>query len=193
MTLLDERRQQMFPTLDAIQVATAQHFASGPARRFAANELVFDVGEHAPAWLVMDGMIELVRRDGLGHEGAIIIQGAGQLTGETSQLSGRASLAAGRAGPDGCVAIPFDAAHLRALVIGSADLGEIVMRAFILRRVGLIEAGGSGSILVGRPELSEFFTIAGFSGAQRLSAYRARCIRQCGGAGTGGTLCHQTR
>ena len=162
MTLLDERRQQMFPTLDAIQLATAQHFASGPARRFAANEMVFDVGEHAPAWLVMEGAIEVMRRDGLGHEGAIIVQGAGQLTGETSQLSGRASLAAGRAGPDGCVAIPFDAAHLRALVIGSADLGEIVMRAFILRRVGLIETGGSGSILVGRPNSANLSRLQGF-------------------------------
>jgi thioredoxin reductase (NADPH) len=163
MTLFDERRQQMFPTLDAIQIATARQFASGAPRRFGANEMVFDVGEHdAPAWLVMEGTIEVVRRDGLGHEGAIVTQGAGQLTGEVSQLSGRASLAAGRAGPDGCVAIPFDAAHLRALVIGSADLGETVMRAFILRRVGLIETGGSGSILVGRPDSADLSRLQGF-------------------------------
>jgi thioredoxin reductase (NADPH) len=163
MTLLDERRNQMFPTLDAIQVATARQFASGGPRRFGANEVVFDVGEpNAPAWLVVEGTIDVVRRDGLGHEGAIVTQGAGQLTGEVSQLSGRAALAAGRAGPDGCVAIPFDAAHLRALVIGSADLGEMVMRAFILRRVGLIESGGSGSILVGRPDSADLSRLQGF-------------------------------
>jgi thioredoxin reductase (NADPH) len=103
-----------------------------------------------------------VRRDGLGHECAIVTQGAGQLTGEVAQLSGRAALAAGRAGPDGCVAIPFDAAHLRALVIGSAELGETVMRAFILRRVGLIESGGSGSILVGRPDSADLSRLQGF-------------------------------
>jgi thioredoxin reductase (NADPH) len=163
MTLLNERRHQMFPTLDATQVATARYFASGGPRRFGANEVVFDVGERdVPAWLVVEGRIELLRRDGLGHEDAITIQGAGQLTGEVSQLSGRATLAAGRAGPDGCVAIPFDAAHLRALVIGSADLGEMVMRAFILRRVGLIEAGGSGSILVGRPDSAGLSRLQGF-------------------------------
>jgi thioredoxin reductase (NADPH) len=47
----------------------------------------------------MEGVIEVVRRDGLGHEAAIITQGAGELTGEVSRLSGRAALAAGRAGP----------------------------------------------------------------------------------------------
>jgi thioredoxin reductase (NADPH) len=113
-------------------------------------------------WLVVAGVIEAVRRDGLGHEGAITIQGPGQLTGEVSQLSGRASLAAGRTGPHGCVAIPFDAAYLRTLVIGAADLGETVMRASILRRDGLIETGGSGSILVGRPDSPNFSRLQGF-------------------------------
>ena len=42
------------------------------------------------------------------------------------------------------------AAHLRALVVGSAEIGEIVMRAFILRRTSFITEGGVGSILVGR-------------------------------------------
>ena len=165
MTLLDERRKQMFPTLDAIQVATARRFASGaPAGSVPMKWSLMLANATRPRWLVVEGAIEVVRRDGLGHEGAIVTQGIGQLTGEVSQLSGRASLAAGRAGPDGCVAIPFDAAHLRALVIGSADLGETVMRAFILRRVGLIETGGSGSILVGRPDSAEPFALAGLSG-----------------------------
>jgi thioredoxin reductase (NADPH) len=163
MTSLDERRQQMFPTFDPIQVTTARQFASGVPRRFSPNETIFDVGEpNVPAWLVIEGAVDVVRRDGLGHEAAIVTQGVGQLTGEVSQLSGRAALAAGRAGPDGCVAIPFDAAHLRALVIGSADLGEMVMRAFILRRVGLIETGGSGSILVGRPDSAGLSRLQGF-------------------------------
>ena len=63
----------------------------------------------------------------------------------------RVVLATGRAGPEGCTALPFDAAHLRALVVGSAELGEMIMRAFILRRVGLIQDGGVGPVLVGRP------------------------------------------
>jgi thioredoxin reductase (NADPH) len=163
MTLLDERRHQMFPTLDLPQTEVARRFASGAASTFDAGETVFDVGQRGvPAWLVLEGAIDVLRRDGLGHEAAIITLGAGQFTGEVSQLSGRAALAAGRAGPDGCTAIPFDAAHLRALVIGSADVGEVIMRAFILRRVGLIEAGGSGSVLVGRPGSPDLLRLQGF-------------------------------
>ncbi len=115
---------------------------AAPARAFAPGEILFDIGErHAPTWLVLEGAIELTRRDGLDQMAAITSQGVGEFTGEVSQLAGRASLAAGRAGAEGCTALPFDAAHLRALVVGSAELGEIVMRAFILRRVALIEAG----------------------------------------------------
>jgi thioredoxin reductase (NADPH) len=54
-----------------------------------------------------------------------------------------------RAGPEGCLAYPFDAAHLRALVIGSAEIGELMMRAFILRRAALLEGGGAGSVVLG--------------------------------------------
>jgi len=163
MSLIDTRLDQMFPVLDAAQIATAQRFASDVERTFAAGETVFDIGEHnAPVWLILSGSIVVVRRDGLGHEKPITTQTAGQFTGEVSQLAGRASLAAGTAGPEGCTALPLDAAHLRALVIGSADLGEIVMRALILRRVGLIEGGASGSVLVGRPGEANLTRLQGF-------------------------------
>src|SRR5258707_13434711 len=142
MSLVETRRAQMFPELTQAQIDAARRFASGGPRRFAPGEVAFAVGDrNAPAWLVLDGSIEVVRRDGLGHESTITTLGAGQFTGEVGLLGGRAAIAAGRAGPQGCAALPFDAAHVRALVIGSADLGELVMRAFILRRVGLIEAG----------------------------------------------------
>jgi len=117
---------------------------------------------------VLEGAIEVVRRDGRGHESTIAVETVGQISGEVSQLAGRPSLATGRAGPAGARVVPFDAPHLRALVIGSADLGETVMRAFILRRVALIEAGGSGSVLIGRPDapdlvrLQEFLTRNGY-------------------------------
>jgi thioredoxin reductase (NADPH) len=163
MTLLDSRRNQMFPTLDPVEVEAARRFASGDSRTFDPGEIVFDVGERdAPAWLVLRGTIEVVRRDGLDRETPIVVDGPGQFTGEVSQLAGRASLAAGRAGPGGCTALPFDAAHLRALVIGSADIGETVMRAFILRRVGLIETAGAGSVLLGHPGAPDLVRLQGF-------------------------------
>ncbi len=163
MALIDTRRSQMFPVLSTAQIETAKRFASGEPQRFAPGELMFDVGErHAPAWLVLEGSIEASRHDGRGRELPIAVEGAGQFSGEVSQLAGRPSMAAGRAGPAGASAVPFDAAHLRALVIGSAELGEIVMRAFILRRVALIEASGSGSVLIGRPGTRELVRLEGF-------------------------------
>ena len=151
MSTLDTRRPQMLPVFDADQIATARRFANGAARSFAPGAPMYEVGEvHGPVWLVVEGSISTVRRDGLGHERHVTVHQVGQFTGEVSQLAGRGSLAAGKAGPTGCTALPFDTAHLRALIIGAAELGEIIMRAFILRRVALIENDASGSILVGR-------------------------------------------
>jgi thioredoxin reductase (NADPH) len=99
-------------------------------------------GRFAPAWLVIEGEIDVVRRDGLDHEAAITTHGAGQITGELSQLSGRPSIARGRAGVRGCVAVSFDAAHLRALVVGSAEVGEVI----VIRRGGSRARGTPGCI-----------------------------------------------
>ena len=163
MSIIDTRREQMFPVLDAAQVETAKRFASGPEQVFAPGDAVFDVSEpNAPAWLVLKGAIEVVRRDGLAREVAITTHHAGQFSGEVNQLAGRGYLATGRAGPEGCTALPFDGPHVRALMVGSADVGEIMMRAFILRRVGLIEEGGAGSVLVGNPGTPDLVRLQGF-------------------------------
>ena len=163
MATIDTRHDQMFPVLDAAQIATASRFASGPAQDFAPGEPIFTIDAAAgPSWLVLKGSIEVTRRDGLDGSAPVTIERAGQFSGEISQLSGRGSLAEGHAGPEGCTALPFDPAHLRALLIGSAELGEIVMRAFILRRVALLEAGGSGAVLVGRPGSPDIVRLQNF-------------------------------
>ena len=165
MSVIKTRGHQLFPVLDAVQIDTAKRFASGPSREFAPGEMVYDVAERlVPVWLVLKGSIDVVRRDGLNHEAAITSLGPGQFSGEVSQLAGAATLASGRAGPEGCTALPFDGAHVRALMVGSAEVGEIMMRAFILRRVGLIEEGGVGSVLVGTPGTPELVRLEGFLG-----------------------------
>jgi thioredoxin reductase (NADPH) len=163
MSDLHSRDHQMFPVLTAAQIETARRFASGPARTFAPGDTLYAIGTRdAPAWLVLDGTIEVMRRDGLEAEVLLTTHHAGQFSGEVNQLAGRASIAAGTAGPDGCTALPYDAAHLRALMIGSAEIGEIVMRALILRRVGLIEQGGAGTILIGVPGSPDIVRLQGF-------------------------------
>ncbi|WP_404479345.1 FAD-dependent oxidoreductase [Novosphingobium sp. BL-52-GroH] len=169
MSTIDTREYQMFPVLNAPEIAQARRFASGPERRFAPGEPVYAIGDReSPTWLVVEGGIEVLRRDGLSREARITTHGPGQFTGEINQLAGRPSIAGGRAGSEGCTALPIDAAHLRALMIGSAELGETVMRALILRRVGLIEEGGAGTVLIGVPgspdvlRLGEFLRRSGY-------------------------------
>jgi thioredoxin reductase (NADPH) len=163
MSLIETRGHQMFPVLEPAQIETAKRFASGSVRNFAPGEAVFEPGQRGvPMWLVLNGSIEVVRRDGLNREAPVIVHGAGQFSGEVSQLAGREALAAARAGAQGCTAIPFDAAHVRALLIGSADIGEMIMRAFILRRVALIEEGGVGSVLIGEPGSREVVSLQDF-------------------------------
>jgi len=160
--LLEDRKSQLFPTLTPRQLEFAVRFASGPVRRFEAGEKVFDVGDrNAGVWLVAEGGIIATRRDGLGRELLFATCGPGQFSGEVSELGGQASLAAACAAPEGCVAYPFDAPHLRALLIGSADIGELMMRAFILRRVALLEGGSVGSVILGEAGSSDTVRLRG--------------------------------
>jgi thioredoxin reductase (NADPH) len=163
LALIDTRRNQMFPNLTPGQIELARRFASGEPRVFAPGEVVFDIGQkNVPVWLVLEGAIDVVRRDARGEDLPITAETPGQFSGEVAQLSGRPTLAAGRASAAGVTAIPFDPAHLRALVIGSAEVGETIMRALILRRVALLEEGGVGSILIGRPGAPVLVRLEGF-------------------------------
>lgn len=157
------RAHQMFPVLTAFQIETARRFASGPPRDFAPGETVYATGDrNVPVWLVLAGSIDVLRRDGLDEDAPITTHDAGQFTGEVSQIDGRASLASARAGHGRATLLPFDPPDLRALMIGSAEIGEIVMRALILRRVGLIEQGGSGTVLIGAPGDPQLLRLQGF-------------------------------
>ncbi|CBJ34898.1 FAD-dependent oxidoreductase [Ralstonia solanacearum] len=159
----EDRRHQIFPVLTPAQVDAARRFASGPPRHFTASEIVFGTGErNVPVWLVLEGSIEVQRRDGLDEATPVTTHRVGQFTGEVSQIDGRASIASARAGLDGATLLPFDPPHLRALMVGSAEVGEIVMRALILRRVRLIEHGGSGTILIGAPDDPHLLRLQGF-------------------------------
>src|SRR5439155_919969 len=70
---------------------------------------------------------------------------------EVSTLSGRHALVDAHAEEDvETLLVPPE--QLRALIIPEADLGVRIVRALILRRVGLIEAGASGPALIGEPQ-----------------------------------------
>src|SRR5262249_26057240 len=127
MSIIKTRAHQLFPVFDGSQLHTARRFASGAERKFVPGEVIYNPGERdVPTWLVLKGSISVARRDGLNHDTTITVLGPGQFSGEVSQLAGAATLASATAGPEGCTALPFDAAHVRALMVGSAEIGEVM-------------------------------------------------------------------
>jgi thioredoxin reductase (NADPH) len=98
-----------------------------------------------PFFLVKAGRLEAVRPSDTG-ETRIAEQGPGQFTGEVTMLSGRRALVRIRVIEPGEV-IELSRENLLALVQTDSEFGEIIMRAFILRRVELI-AHGLGDVVV---------------------------------------------
>jgi thioredoxin reductase (NADPH) len=162
MAPISDRSAQRFPRLREAQLDTVKRFAGTEPRRFSSRESIFDVGERGvPTWFVLEGSADLFSRDGLNQETPLRKLETGDFTGELQQLGDMPSLTGARAGPDGCVALPLDAERVRALIVGSAELGECIMRALILRRVGLLERG-LGPVLLGRAGSPEILRLQAF-------------------------------
>src|SRR6185295_18418864 len=96
-----------------------------------------------------------------GNREDIVHHLPGMMAGELSQLAGGPSFVEARAAPEGCEAIPFDASHIRSLIVGHAEVGELLMRAFILRRVALIQAG-AGTVIIGRSDSADSIRLQNF-------------------------------
>jgi thioredoxin reductase (NADPH) len=144
--IIATRGAQMFPRLTDEELTRLAKF--GEPRSYRAGEKVAQVGKVPPGLqLILSGQLEVTQHDRAGEASHIVTHERGNFTGELAQLSGRPSLVDAVALTDvEAVAIPPD--RLRALLIAEADLGERLMRALILRRVGLIESG-AGPIVVG--------------------------------------------
>jgi thioredoxin reductase (NADPH) len=144
---LEKRGYQIYPTLHAADIAAMERF--GTARSYAHGEAVIVAGKTCYGlMLVLHGAIAMYRTDGLNEPTHFITYRAGQFAGEVAQLSGRAPLANGYAeGPSEVLVVPPES--LRALLVAHADLGERIVRALILRRVGLIEQNAGGPTIIG--------------------------------------------
>jgi thioredoxin reductase (NADPH) len=150
----------MFPELTEPEIARIHRF--GTVLRYKRGSRLFAAGEPGPGmFVVLKGAVSISQRDGLGHVVPIARQGPGQFLAEVAQLSGRHALVDGHADEDVEVLL-VPPSQLRALIIAEADLGERIVRALILRRVGLIESGASGPVLIGRPETAELLRLQNF-------------------------------
>jgi len=155
---LATRGDQMFLRFTDAEIERLSRF--GELHSYRAGEMLARVGEAGPGvMLILSGQVEVTRPDGPSRE-HIVTHERGNFMGELAQLSGRPYLVDERALTDvEAVAIPPD--RLRALLIAEADLGERIMRALILRRVGLIEAG-AGPVVIGNEADADVLRLVNF-------------------------------
>jgi thioredoxin reductase (NADPH) len=156
---IEHRRPQMFPRLSDARIERTRRF--GTLESWKAGETMFRAGEPGLGIrVILGGNVLLTRRDGLGQSHFLAELSRGEFLGETAQLTGKPYLVDGYALKD-VDAILISPAQVRALLIEEAQLGEIIMRALILRRAGLVQEG-SGPVLIGQASDTETLALEGF-------------------------------
>ncbi len=159
LPLTRSRSEEIFPVLTPEQhhrVAERGHL-----RATQGGEVLVEQGDSVvPFFLVVSGEIEIVRPLGAA-ETLIAVFGPGQFTGEVNMLSRRRALFRMRVAQSGEV-IELDRQQMLALVQNDAEIGEIVMRAFILRRVELMAAGMGDAVLLGSNHSADTLRIKEF-------------------------------
>jgi thioredoxin reductase (NADPH) len=159
-SIIDTRHDQMFPNLETSEIERVRRF--GEVQSIGAGEALASVGNvgHGLS-IILSGEVEVTQHDRSGRGAVIVTHGPGAFLGELAQLAGHPSLVDARArGPVQALIISPD--RLRALLIAEAELGERIMRALILRRVGLLETGAGGPVIVGRAESGDVLRLENF-------------------------------
>jgi thioredoxin reductase (NADPH) len=157
---LASRGHQIFPTLSTDDLRRVRRF--GVPRRWHDGDKVFRACVDSPGMIVvLRGHLVCSRTDALGNHVEVVDYGPGQFSGEVAQLSGRPPLVDATAVGE-LDALVLDPPSIRALLMAEAELGERVMRAFILRRVFLLSGHPGGPILIGPAAHAGLFELENF-------------------------------
>jgi thioredoxin reductase (NADPH) len=141
------REAQTFPHLTPEMLARLAPY--GHEERLAAGTLLFERGQRSvDFFVVLAGSVEIYDHDQDGRVNVFTVHGERQFTGELDLFNNREILVSGRAGAHSRV-LRVKRADFRRMVTAETDIGEIIMRAFILRRVGLIRHVQGGVVLIG--------------------------------------------
>ena len=144
--LIAPQEEQVFPVLTAAQIGRLE--THGKRRKVQRDEVLIEAGsQHYPLFAVLSGELEVVRNSCAGEELATTHR-QGQFSGELNLVTGRRGLATVRVTQPGEV-IEVARDSLLGLLQTDAELSEIFMRAFILRRVALIDRGFGDVVVLG--------------------------------------------
>jgi thioredoxin reductase (NADPH) len=137
---------QAFPVLTPGQIDRVR--AMSKLRRVTVGEILFEPGTRdVPFFVLLSGAMEIVQPE-LAGELLIATHHAGEFTGEMTMISGRRCLVRGRITEAGDF-LELSSQGLRSLIAKDAELSDIFMRAFIIRRLELIRLGYGNVILMG--------------------------------------------
>ncbi|MGA6932506.1 MAG: FAD-dependent oxidoreductase [Pseudolabrys sp.] len=159
-SIIEARREQAFPTLELSEIERMRRF--GTLRSYKSGDILAQAGKVSEGFtVILSGKVAVARHASSGQGPLIVRHVAGSFLGELAQLAGRPALVDAHAeGPVEALVIPPD--RLRALMIAEAELGERIMRALIIRRIGLLEEGSGGPVIIGHSESSDVLRLAGF-------------------------------
>ncbi|AQR73998.1 cyclic nucleotide-binding domain-containing thioredoxin-disulfide reductase [Sphingomonas sp. LM7] len=154
------REAQTFPLLSAEMLARVAAF--GGEEMFAHGALLFRRGDRSVDFFVcLEGGIEILDADVRGRETAVHVHVPRQFSGELDLFNDRTILVTARARGETRV-LRVGRAEFRRMMAAEPDIGEIIMRAFILRRVGMLLHGTAGVALVGPGHASDTARIETF-------------------------------
>jgi thioredoxin reductase (NADPH) len=149
----------MFPTLTPAQIERIQ--SHGVVRQVASGETLVEAGDPVvPFFVVKSGEIEIIRPSSLGDT-LVVVHGPGKFTGEINMILGRRSLMRARVSESGDV-VQLTREQLLGLVQDDAEIGELVMRAYIYRRIELAAQGIGDVVLIGSVHSSATLRIKEF-------------------------------
>lgn len=164
------REAQTFPTLSEDQIARAARF--GSVENLPQGKVLFERGDRTvDFFIVLVGNIEIYEHTRSGRN-VFTTHRERQFTGELDLFNDREILVGGRMGADGRV-IRIDRPQFRKLLAAEPDIGEIVMRAFILRRVGLIRHEQGSVTVIGAPRAADTLRLRRFL---RRNGYPVRAL-----------------
>ncbi|HZZ37601.1 MAG TPA: FAD-dependent oxidoreductase [Acidobacteriaceae bacterium] len=154
-----DRQAEAFPVLTPAQIARIRSHAS--VRSVQAGEILFESGRAGMScFVVISGKLD-ISMFGLSGEQVFVTYGPGQFSGEVVLISGARALSRGRvAEPGEFLELTADA--LRAMIARDAELSDIFMRAFLLRRIALVSEGLGNVIVLGSQHSSNTLRLREF-------------------------------
>lgn len=137
---------QMWPVLTALEIDRARPY--GRARRVEVGEVLYRPGEVGrPCFILLSVSLEIVQPTIQGERLVTILR-PGMFTGEAGTIAGQRTVVQARVIEAGEI-LEVRSEDLRTLVAHDATLSEILLRAFMLRRLMLINRQLGNVVVIG--------------------------------------------